>query len=189
MEIEPEEIKKQIETAALDLLAVAELKTHDILVLGCSSSEIAGAKIGTAGSEEVAAAVLDGLVPLLQQRGIFFAVQCCEHLNRALVVERACMEYYHLEPVSAIPQRQAGGAVAALGWQRLRQPVLVLSLAAHAGIDIGHTLIGMHLRRVAVPVRSSLKQIGEAPLVMARTRPMLVGGERAQYSKGLEFFH
>ncbi len=164
-----------------ELLSVAPLKMGEILVVGCSSSEIVGESIGKCSDFNAASAVYEGIAPVLAERGIFLAAQCCEHLNRALVVERECAERYGLEIVSVIPQPKAGGAFASAAYCGFNEPVVVESIKAHAGIDIGSTLIGMHLRAVAVPVRLSVKILGKASLTFARTRPKYIGGPRAKY--------
>lgn len=175
------EIKEQARRAALELLEVAGLRPGDIFVVGCSSSEIVGERIGKGSSMEAANAVYEGIAPVLAERGVFLAAQCCEHLNRALIVERACAEKYGLEIVSVLPQPHAGGSFATTAYASMSDPVAVEHIRAHAGLDIGGTLIGMHLRDVAVPVRLSLSEIGEAILLSARTRPKFIGGARAQY--------
>ena len=174
-------IIQQAKTAVTELLERAELKKGELLVIGCSSSEIVGETIGHGSSFETAQAVFDAVYPLVQERGIFLAAQCCEHLNRALIVERACAEKYGWEPVCVIPQPKAGGSFATAAWNRFEEPVAVEHIRAHAGLDIGGTLIGMHLRDVAVPVRLSVSQIGSAILLAARTRPKFIGGIRAKY--------
>lgn len=123
---------------------------------------------------------------MLYEKGIYLAAQCCEHLNRSLVIEKECMDKYFLEEVSAVPMPKAGGSFATNAYRTFREPVLVESISAHAGIDIGGTLIGMHLKRVCVPVRLSVKKIGEAPIICAKTRPRLIGGERAVYKTAEE---
>jgi uncharacterized protein (TIGR01440 family) len=176
-----EEIRAQAAQAMAELLDVSGLTAGDLLVVGCSSSEIIGERIGKNSSLDAAAAVLDGILPLLRERGVFLAAQCCEHLNRALILERACAEKYGYEPVCVRPQPHAGGSFATLFYERCDAPVAVEAIRAHAGLDIGGTLIGMHLRAVAVPVRLSLRAIGEAPILCARTRPKFIGGPRALY--------
>lgn len=176
-----ENIKKQSNAIVSELLAEAGLGRGDILVVGCSSSEIIGGRIGKASSPEAAQAVLDGILPTLEERGIFLAAQCCEHLNRALVVERECAEKYGLEVVSVVPVANAGGSFATAAYAAFREPVVVEFIAAHAGIDIGGTLIGMHLRHVAVPVRVAQDTVGNARVLCARTRPKYIGGPRANY--------
>jgi len=176
-----EEIKLQSRQAATELLELAKLPRGGLFVVGCSSSEILGGRIGKASSTETAQAVFAGIYPVLQEQGVFLAAQCCEHLNRALVVEAACAEKYGYEPVSVRPQPKAGGAFATTAWESFRSPTAVEHIRAHAGLDIGGTLIGMHLRDVAVPVRLSLDHIGGAVLLCARTRPKFIGGSRACY--------
>ena len=132
---------------------------------------------------EAAAAVLAGVLPPLQEQGVYLAAQCCEHLNRAIIIEREAAEKYGWEEVCVVPRPHAGGSWATTCWKKFREPVAVEEIRAHAGIDIGGTLIGMHLKRVAVPVRLSLSKIGEANILCARTRPKLIGGERAKYTE------
>lgn len=169
--------------ALKELLEVAELKPGQILVVGCSSSEVQGKKIGKSSSLEVGEAIFNGIYPLIKENGLFLAVQCCEHLNRSLIVETECAEKYGLELVTVIPYLKAGGGFGTTAFNRFENPVMVESIKAHAAMDIGDTLIGMHLKRVAVPIRGSIKSIGEAHLTMARTRPPLIGGERAKYTR------
>ena len=177
-----ENIKNQARTAVCELLDAADLKAGQILVVGCSSSEVIGGQIGKASSYETAKEVFSTIYEETQKRGIYLAAQCCEHLNRALIVERECAEKYGLDQVSVCPQPKAGGSFATSAWLGFDDPVAVESIKAHAGLDIGGTLIGMHLRAVAVPVRLSVKQIGEANILCARTRPKYIGGERAKYT-------
>ena len=176
-----EKIKNDAIAAVSELLAVANLKAGDLFVIGCSSSEMVGEKIGTHSSVDAANALADAVLPLLKEKGIYVAVQCCEHLNRALILESAAAEKYGYEAVNVVPQPKAGGSFATAVWGRLDAPVAVEHIRAHAGIDIGGTLIGMHLKEVAVPVRLSVKTIGEAPILCARTRPKFIGGCRAEY--------
>lgn len=177
-----EEVKRQTREATASLLQVARLKPGQVLVLGCSTSEVLGHRIGSASNVGIAQAILEGIEEALKGTGVHLAVQCCEHLNRALVVEEETVEKYGLTEVTVLPVPHAGGAAAATALRRFKHPVVVESIQAHAGIDIGDTLIGMHLRPVAVPVRSGVKRIGQANLVMARTRPKLIGGKRAVYA-------
>ena len=176
-----ETVLNRAREAVCELLDVANLKKGDILVIGCSSSEIVGETIGHGSSFETAQAVFDAIYPILRERGIYLAAQCCEHLNRALIIEAECAEKYGLEPVCVIPQPKAGGSFATTAWSRFEAPVAVEHIRAHAGLDIGGTLIGMHLRDVAVPVRLSVDRIGSAILLAARTRPKFIGGIRAKY--------
>ncbi len=175
------QIRDQVRSVATGLLKIASLKPGQILVLGCSTSEVSGKRIGSAGSLEVASAILDGMDDALAGTGIQLAVQCCEHLNRALVVERAVQEKYGLTEVSVLPVPHAGGATASSALRRAKDPVVVEAIQAHAGIDIGDTFIGMHLKPVAVPVRLPDKSVGQAHVTVARTRPRLIGGARAVY--------
>ena len=178
-----EKIKNDAIIAVSELLDAAHLQAGDMLVIGCSSSEMVGEKIGTHSSVDAANALADAVLPLLQEKGVHIAVQCCEHLNRALIVESAVAEKYGYEPVNVVPQPKAGGSFATAVWQRMDAPVAVEHIRAHAGLDIGGTLIGMHLKEVAVPVRLSVKHIGEAPILCARTRPKFIGGCRAVYDE------
>jgi len=176
------EIKSQATKATEELVAIANLKKGDIFVVGCSSSEVGGEKIGTNSSEEIGTALFDGIYSVLKAKGIFLAAQCCEHLNRSIVIERECMEKYNLEEVCVVPHPKAGGSFATAAYKGFSSPVVVEEIKGHAGLDIGGTLIGMHLKRVCVPVRLSVKKIGAAPIICAKTRPRLVGGERAIYN-------
>lgn len=159
------------------------LKENQLIVIGCSTSEVAGEHIGTSGSEEIAKIIFEGLARMKRETGVKFAFQCCEHLNRALVVDEETAASRNLTAVSAIPVKHAGGSMAAYAYQNLEQPVLVEHIQADAGIDIGDTFIGMHLKHVAVPVRLSVRTLGSAHVTVARTRPKLIGGERAVYAK------
>ena len=182
------QIRKQAQQAVADLCDAAHLRPGALFVVGCSSSEVLGERIGTHTSMDVAGALYEGIASEMKERGVFLAAQCCEHLNRALVVERTVLERYDLEQVNAIPQpNHAGGAFASVTWNRMADPVLVESLSARAdaGIDIGGTLIGMHIHPVVVPVRISIDRIGEASILCARRRPKYVGGQRAIYDEAL----
>ena len=183
MKIMYEEITKQANTVVTELLEQAKLKPGSLLVVGCSSSEMVGQRIGKGSSMEAAQAAFKGIYPVLQENGIHLAVQCCEHLNRSLIMEREVAEARGYEIVNVMPQPHAGGSFAVTAWNTFKDPVAVETIVADAGIDIGSTLIGMHLRRVAVPVRTSVKYIGEAVVVCARTRAKYVGGPRAIYQE------
>ena len=172
-----EESKKMIE----EFLSVVPMNKGEILVVGCSSSEIVGETIGKGSDFNAAKAVYEGITPILNEKGIYLAAQCCEHLNRAIVVERECAEKYGLEEVCVVPKAKAGGSFTTAAYESFENPVVVETIKAHAGVDIGSTLIGMHLRAVAVPVRLSVKMLGNANLTFARTRPKYIGGPRAQY--------
>lgn len=174
-------VAQQAAQAARELLEAANPAPGDFFVVGCSSSEIVGGHIGKNSSLDAAAAVYAGIAPLVKERGLWLAAQCCEHLNRALIVEKAALPPF-TPVVNVLPQPHAGGSWATNCWRTFKDPVLVEEVKAAAGMDIGGTLIGMHLRRVAVPVRLSLDHIGEAILLCARTRPPFIGGSRAVYS-------
>ena len=162
----------QTETAAVfeELMESAHLEKGDILVVGCSSSEVASHGIGSYSSAEIGQAIFAVLQEACQERGIYLAAQCCEHLNRALIIEKQAAKAYGLPMVNVMPQLKAGGSFATAAWYGLQEAVAVEQIQAHAGIDIGDTLIGMHLRPVAVPVRVQMGQIGGAHVVCARTR-------------------
>jgi len=176
-------IEQQARTAVTELLEQAGLRPGQLLVIGCSSSEMVGRHIGHGSSMEAAQAAFRGIWPVLQEKGIRLAVQCCEHLNRALIMERSTAEAFGFEIVWVKPQPHAGGSFAVTAWNTFTDPVAVETITADAGLDIGGTLIGMHLRRVAVPVRLSLDKIGEAHILCARTRPKFIGGPRAVYQE------
>ncbi len=175
------EITAQARCAAGELVEIAGLRAGDVFVVGCSTSEVCGNQIGKASVRPVAQAVFDGIYPVLAEKGIFIAAQCCEHLNRAIIVERECAERYGLAEVCVRPYPKAGGSFATVTFDTLKDAVALEGIKAHAGIDIGGTLIGMQLREVAVPVRLSLSKIGQANILCARTRPKYIGGPRAMY--------
>ena len=174
-----EGIRKSARAALLELLDVAALKPGQQVVIGCSSSEIMGQKIGKGSTPEAAKAVVDEILPILKARGLCLEAQCCEHLNRALIMERADAERFGYEIVCVRPRPKAGGSFATAVYEAMEDPVAVEFVKADAGLDIGNTMIGMHLKHVAVPLRLSVKTIGEAPVNAARTRPKLIGGSRA----------
>ncbi|HEX6594803.1 MAG TPA: TIGR01440 family protein [Bacillota bacterium] len=174
-------VQKDIDSLVLEWVESSYLQRDDLFVIGCSTSEVAGERIGTAGSEEVAAQIFQGLQKLQRMTKVHLAFQCCEHLNRALVMERKTMNKYGLEEVAVIPVSSAGGSMASFAYKQFANPVIVESIQAHAGIDIGETMIGMHLKHVAVPLRLKQRSIGHARLSGARTRPKFIGGERAIY--------
>ena len=167
--------------AATELVEKAELKSGDIAVIGCSTSEVIGERIGTSGTLDVAKEIFDGLNSVFAKSGIYIAAQCCEHLNRAIIIEKEKADALGLEQVCVVPHPRAGGSFATAAWQAMKNPVAVEEIKADAGIDIGTTLIGMHLKRVAVPLRLESNTIGEAKLSAAKTRPKYIGGERAKY--------
>ncbi len=175
---------KKIQTdvrAVVDQLVEEDNLQPGIFVVGCSTSEIAGERIGTSGSEAIAEVVFSELQSLSEHSGVHLAFQCCEHLNRSIVVDRSIMEEQRLTEVSAIPVPTAGGSMASFAYKHMKDPVLVERIEAKGGLDIGDTLIGMHLKRVAVPLRIAQKNIGHAHITAAKTRPPLIGGARAVY--------
>ena len=186
-EKELEEIRNQAYQAASEVCDAAKLGPGDMFVVGCSTSEVLGEKIGTHSSLDAAGALFAGIDQALRERGVFLAAQCCEHLGRALIVEREACERYRLEEVNVIPQPKAGGSFGTTAYKNFMDPVAVETLqqSASAGIDIGGTLIGMHIRPVVVPLRISIKKIGEASIICARRRPKFVGGSRAVYNEEL----
>ena len=184
MSVSYDEIKAQATKACEELVETAKLQKGDIFVIGCSSSEVVGLRIGKGSDINAAKAVYEGVMSVLQPRGIYLAAQCCEHLNRCVVIEKEAL-LPGTEIVNVVPQPHAGGSFATTFYKNAECPVVVEGIKANAGIDIGGTLIGMQLKKVAVPVRLSIKQIGEAPIICARTRPKFVGGSRAVYDDQL----
>ncbi len=174
-------IKNECISAVSELCEAARLKRGDIFVVGCSTSEVVGSKIGTNSDPDTAKEIFDGIYSVLNERGIFLAVQCCEHLNRAIVIERAGAPL--LDEVNVVPQKKAGGSLATVAYANFVDPVVVEEIKADAGMDIGGTLIGMHLKKVAVPVRLSVNKIGNASILCARVRPKFIGGCRAVYDE------
>ena len=179
-----EEIREQAKAAITELIEKSHLEKGDIFIVGCSSSEIKGENIGRGSDIDAAKAVYEGIKPVLDEHGLFLAAQCCEHLNRAVIIEKAALMPGQ-DIVNVIPQLHAGGSFAVTVYQNAEHPVAVENVRASGGMDIGDTLIGMHLKPVAVPVRIAQKKIGEANVVCARTRPKFVGGERAVYDQHL----
>ncbi len=177
------EIKKQVTESAEELVRKARLTCGQTVVVGCSSSEIMGNRLGSHSSPAVGKTVFDALREVFAPRGINLAAQCCEHLNRALIIERTAVP--HAEIVNVVPQPKAGGSFATAAYLGFEDPVAVEYIRADAGLDIGGTLIGMHLREVAVPIRLGRDHIGEALLLAARTRPKFIGGARAIYDDDL----
>ncbi len=174
-------IFEQSNAAAKELIEKASLKSGDVAVIGCSTSEAIGEKIGTSGTLEVASEIYNGLFVAFNEKGIYIAAQCCEHLNRAIIIEKEKADALGLEIVCVVPHPRAGGSFATAAYQSMKNPVAVEEIKADAGIDIGTTLIGMHLKKVAVPLRLENNTIGEAKLSAAKTRPKYIGGERAKY--------
>jgi len=174
-------LEEQLQIMLNEYQEQAKLSKNSLFVVGCSTSEVIGKKIGSAGTIDAAQIIFDQLASFQNQTGISLVFQCCEHLNRALVIERGIMEEQRLAEVSVIPVRQAGGAMATYAYHHMKDPVMVEFIQADGGIDIGDTFIGMHLKHVAVPVRTSLKKLGEAHVTFAKSRPKLIGGVRAVY--------
>ena len=175
-------IHEQAKAVFGEFLAKTDFKAGQIIVIGCSTSEVRGSRIGKDGNSAIAEALYTAVAPLAAEKGLYLAFQCCEHLNRALVVERDAAEKYDLDEVSVVPYPHAGGSMASWAYHAFSDPVVAETIQAHGGIDIGETLIGMHLKRVAVPLRLENRQIGQARVNAAFTRPKLIGGMRAKYS-------
>lgn len=173
-------ISQQVKQAVTELFSTGTVKDGQILVVGCSTSEISGKRIGRSSNTDVGEIVARSIIDALPE-SVYLAAQCCEHLNRALVVEEEAAEKFGWEVVSVIPMPCAGGAFAASVRALLKKPVVVENVKAHWGLDIGDTLIGMHMKSVVVPVRLAIKEVGQAHLTAARYRPKLIGGARAVY--------
>lgn len=174
-------IYEQARQVIYEFLEQAKLRPGQLVVIGCSTSEVTGHRIGSDSSMATAQQLYNAIAPVIAEKGCYLAAQCCEHLNRALILEAEAAEKYGYEPVCVVPQPKAGGSFATTAWQKMQHPVAVEHIRAHCGLDIGGTLIGMHLKDVAVPVRLSLSKIGKANILCARTRPKYIGGERAHY--------
>ena len=174
-------VKQECINVIEELCTASKLKKGEILVVGCSTSEVVGSKIGTNSDPDTAMEIYEGISSVLSEKGIYLAVQCCEHLNRAIVTERSAVPF--AEYVNVVPQKKAGGSLATVAYEKMADPVVIETIKADAGIDIGLTLIGMHLKSVAVPLRLSVNKIGNALFTCARTRPKFIGGERAIYDK------
>jgi uncharacterized protein (TIGR01440 family) len=181
MSVNPSLLETEMKKVLQHLLAEMPLTWKHVLVCGISTSEVQGQTIGSGGSDLVASSLFAGLQAVQQRFGFHLAFQCCEHLNRALVVERQTAAQFGWSEVTVIPVPHAGGAMASYAYHQLNDAVIVEQIAADAGIDIGDTLIGMHLKPVAVPVRPRQRQVGQAHVTMAKTRPKLIGGARAVY--------
>ena len=177
------EIKAQCSWIAKELIEKAKLQKGDVVILGCSTSEIVGSKIGTDSNPDVAKDVFDGFYSEFNANGIFLAVQCCEHLNRAVVVSKSAVPF--AEKVNVVPQKKAGGSLATVAYQTIPDAIVIEEIKADAGLDVGDTFIGMHLKKVAVPLRLSVNTLCHAHLTCARTRPKFIGGGRAVYDETL----
>lgn len=178
-----ETIKKDAAKAVTELCEKAKIKKGQIIIVGCSSSEVSGHDLGSYSSPEIGKAIFDGIYEVLLQKEVFLAAQCCEHLNRAIIIERKAAN--GLEIVNVLPKGNAGGSFATAAFGTFSDPVAVEDIKADAGLDIGGTLIGMHLKKVAVPLRLDIKHIGKAPINAARTRPKYIGGERTSYDESI----
>lgn len=176
-----ENIKRDVQALVDEWVEADYLKANDIFVIGCSTSEVAGETIGTSGSEHIAEAIFTCLLDLQEKTNIRLAFQCCEHLNRAICIERETLIEERLDEVAVIPVLKAGGSMASFAFKSMKDPVMVEHIQATAGIDIGETMIGMQMKHVAVPTRFKQKTIGEARVTAARTRAKLIGGARASY--------
>jgi uncharacterized protein (TIGR01440 family) len=174
-------LEREMKQLLNDFKEQISIKPNQILVIGCSTSEVIGSRIGSAGSSQVAEIIFQEIKQFSQETGLSLAFQCCEHLNRALIIERDTQDHFQFEEVTVVPVCNAGGSMAAQAYRSFNNPCVVEHIKADYGIDIGDTLIGMHLKHVAVPIRVSVKQIGEAHITLAKTRPKLIGGERAVY--------
>ena len=174
-------IREEAYSLCKELIEAAGLKKGKVLVVGCSTSEVCGERIGTASKPEVAENLFLGIKQAADEAGVYIAAQCCEHLNRALIIEEELAEKLGIDTVNVVPQPKAGGSLATMAYKYATHPVAVEHIKADAGMDIGDTLIGMHLKDVAVPVRIKTDTVGSAHIVCAKTRPKLIGGERAEY--------
>ncbi len=177
-------VKDEITNSMKQYLEKVELKKGSVFVVGCSTSEVCGHIIGKKSNEEVAKAIHDGIQEILSQKGVFLAAQCCEHLNRAIIVEREALSHDSII-VNVVPQINAGGAFAKTVYDNMQSPVVVEYIKCEAGLDIGNTLIGMHLKEVAVPIRIDQKTVGSANISFAFCRLKYIGGERAIYDNSL----
>ncbi len=182
---ELKQIYKESYDAAKEILSAAKLEKGALFVVGCSTSEVGGEKIGSTSNPELADSIFKGIYKAVKEQEVYLAAQCCEHLNRALIIEKEAADKFFYDWVNAVPHPKAGGSFAAMAWNYMNAPVAVEHIRADAGMDIGDTLIGMHLRDVAVPVRINIKKIGSAHVVCARTRPKFIGGSRANYNEAL----
>ncbi len=176
-------IEKQAYSSAEEIIEAAGLKKGDILVVGCSTSEVLGDKIGTNSSPDTAYNIYIGVAAAAKRAGVYLAVQCCEHLNRAIIIEAEAVKGG--DTVNVVPQPKAGGSLATAAYNNMKHPVAVEEIRADAGLDIGFTMIGMHIKRVAVPVRLNNNRIGEATVLAARSRPKFIGGIRAKYDENM----
>lgn len=176
-------IYEQTKAAISELCETAKLKEGNIVVVGCSTSEVVGSTIGTNSNYDVAGEIFEALYDFTKSKGLFLAIQCCEHLNRAIITELKAVPF--AECVNVVPQPKAGGSLATQAYKAFENPIALEEIKADAGLDIGLTMIGMHLKKVAVPIRLKNNTIGKALVVGARTRPKFIGGVRAAYDDNL----
>lgn len=181
-----EEIQKQLKNSIEELIETSKIKEGQIFLIGCSTSEVCGYKIGSHSAEDVGKALFEVAYKTLKEKGIYLAVQCCEHLNRAIVTDKECADRFGLEVVNVVPWLKGGGSFATAAYYGLKNSVVVETIKADAGLDIGGVMIGMRLKEVAVPVRLNNNKIGEAYVAGARVRPKFIGGERAHYDEDLK---
>ncbi len=179
---EIQHIAEELEIILAEMVERQAPQDDDIFVIGCSTSEVIGQRIGKAGSPDVAALLFPVLRRFAAEHHLHLAFQCCEHLNRSLVVERETMRRFGLTEVCAVPHVRAGGSMASHAYRHFTNPVLVEGVQAGYGLDIGETMIGMHMRPVAVPMRLAHRSIGEARANPSFSRPRLIGGVRARYT-------
>lgn len=178
-------LKDQSKKVLQELILKSKLNSGNIVVVGCSTSEVMGQEIGTCSNIDIAQSLFDGFIEIINENGLFLAAQCCEHLNRAIVIEQQVAYKLNLDIVNVVPVLKAGGAFSTVCWNNFKKPVIVETIKADCGIDIGGTLIGMHIKPTVVPVRTSIRNIGCANIVCARRRPKFIGGERAKYDLNL----
>lgn len=178
------QVREESANAARQLAEAAKLHKGQIVVVGCSTSEVVGHNVGSWSTPEVANAIFEGLSSVFAPMGVYIAAQCCEHLNRALIVEHEAVP--NGEIVNVMPQPKAGSSFATAAYHSFRHPIALEEIRADAGLDIGGTLIGMHLKKVAVPIRLQQNHIGQAIVLAARVRPKFIGGERAIYDESLK---
>lgn len=181
MELDLNKVEKDLDSIMKDVLEKANLKDGDLFVLGCSTSEVVGGKIGKDSNLDVGKVIIKTILANLSPKGINLAVQGCEHINRSLVVERSVAEHNGFEIVSVVPALHAGGAASIQAFKQFNDPVEVEHITAQAGLDIGDTFIGMHVKFVQVPVRPTIQTLGSAHVTALRSRPKYVGGPRANY--------
>lgn len=178
-------LKDQSKQVLRELILKSKVNSGNIVIIGCSTSEVIGEEIGTCSNIGVAKSLFDGFIEVVNENGLFLTAQCCEHLNRAIVVEKEVAERLNLDIVNVVPVLKAGGAFSTVCWNNFKKPVVVEEIKADCGIDIGGTLIGMHIKSTVVPVRTSIRNIGFAHVICARRRPKFIGGERANYDLNL----